>query len=211
MFSFVLATTPLLEVPGLIAAIIICLFLLVFVLLALAFNAGLLFGMSWVREKVNFVKMLRPTVESVNKTSEAAIRGVPPNENESSVAKAVARVPSTMHTVDRKVDEGSDKVADAVIEFRARTVQVQTVLKAFFLPGLLRQKEKEIPAAEQTGLEFKSPGYRMLMEEKAPTEQVVKAGNTVVQDTSAVTASKLKSASTVNEPASKFRDVPTSR
>jgi hypothetical protein len=60
----------------------------------------------------------------------------------------------------------ADRVANAVIEFRARTVQAKTIVKAFFLPGSMKQ-ELASTTGEQ-GYEIKSPGYRMLVEEKAP-------------------------------------------
>jgi hypothetical protein len=54
-------------------------------------------------------------------------------------------------------------VADVVIEFRARTVQAKTILKAFFLPGLT-QKKQEAPVQEAS-LELKKPDTQMFMGE----------------------------------------------
>ena len=69
---------PLLETAGQIAAIIICVFVFVFIILAVAFNVAMAFGMSWLSGKIQMIKMLRPTVESVNKTTESALKGIPP-------------------------------------------------------------------------------------------------------------------------------------
>jgi hypothetical protein len=162
----VLAVSPVLAAWGQIAAIVICFYILVFVLIALVFNVGMAFGLAWVREKAELLKLLRPYVESVNKTSEAAVQGVPPTENENKIVRAVAEVPARTHTLDKQADQMADRVANAVIEFRARTVQAKTIVKAFFLPGAMKQ-ELASTTGEQ-GYEIKSPGYRMLVEEKAP-------------------------------------------
>ncbi len=68
-----LAVDPVLAGFGQTSAIIICLFLLVFIIITVALALGMVFATSWVNEKANLIKMLRPTVDSVNKTSEAAI------------------------------------------------------------------------------------------------------------------------------------------
>ena len=183
-------TVPFLAVGGQIAAIIICFFVLVFVIIAVAFNVAMAMGLSWVREKSELIKKLRPYVDSVNKTTEAAERGVVPAEQENAVARNVARVPVAMHETDQKVDQISDTVAEKVIEFRARTVQAKTIIKAFFLPGLNRPAAKETQSKE--GLEFKSPGYRILMEEERGAEPAsTTAGEGYVQD---VTNTELRNA-----------------
>jgi hypothetical protein len=156
---------PWLETTGLIAAIIICLFMFVFVLLAVAFNLAMALGMSWLSEKIQMVKMLRPTVESVNKATESALQGIPPDRNQNSAIRTAASIPTTVHNLEKKVDQSTGKVADAVIEFRARTVQAKTILKAFFLPGLTHKK-RERAVDDEASLEFNSPGYRMLATER---------------------------------------------
>jgi hypothetical protein len=155
---------PVLAGFGQTAAIIICLVLLVFILITVALALGMVFATSWVKEKAELVKMLRPTVDSVNKTSEAAIQGQPPADDKNAIIRTIAKVPAGMHTADKKVDEATDKVAHGVIEFRARTLQVQTVVKAFLFPKAGVQSDK--PAVMEEGLEFNSPGYRKLMKEK---------------------------------------------
>jgi hypothetical protein len=162
----VLAVSPVLAAWGQIAAIVICFSILVVVLIALVVNLGMAFGLAKGHEKADLLKLLRPYVESVNKTSEAADQGVPPTENENKIVRAVAEVPARTHTLDKQADQMADRVANAVIEFRARTVQAKTIVKAFFLPGAMKQ-EMASTTGEQ-GYEIKSPGYRMLVEEKAP-------------------------------------------
>jgi hypothetical protein len=154
-----------LETWGQIAAIIICLFALVFILLAVAFNLAMALGMSWLAEKINAIKMLRPTVESVNKATESALQGLSPDEDQNRMIRTAASIPTTMHNLEKKVNQSTDKVADAVIEFRARTVQAKTMLKAFFLPGLMHKKLDK-PVDDEASLEFNSPGYRMLATER---------------------------------------------
>ena len=92
-------------------------------------------------------------MDSINITSEAAIRGEEPlpigNETTSEkVARAAALVPKYTHTIERKVEQGGDRVAGAVIEFRARTVMVTGTLKALFLPGLVNRspQRRHLPA-----------------------------------------------------------------
>jgi hypothetical protein len=154
---------PLLETVGQIAAIVICLFTLVFIILAVAFNLAMAFAMGWLSEKVNAIKMLRPTVDSVNKATESALQGVSPAENEQGVLHAVASIPVTVHGLEKKVDQSTEKVANTVAEFRARTVQAKTVLKAFFLPGLT-QKRQEV-SVQEASLELKKSDTQMFVKE----------------------------------------------
>jgi len=152
---------PWLETTGQIAAIIICLFMFVLLLLSVVFNLAMVFGMSWLREKIRVIKLLRPTVESVNKATESALQGVPLDESQHRMIRTAASIPTTMHNLEKKVDQSTEKVADAVIEFRARTVQAKTILKAFFLPGLMHQR-LEKPVDDEASLESNGPGYQML-------------------------------------------------
>jgi hypothetical protein len=140
MLNLVLAANFTLAMFGQIAAIVIGLFVLIFVLLAIAFNVLMSFAMTWVHEKVDLIKMLRPTVESLNKASESVSQGIAPTANENIVVRKVASLPANMHAIDKKVQQSTGRVANAVIEFHARTVQVQTVVKAFLLPGLTRRR-----------------------------------------------------------------------
>src|SRR5215472_3630842 len=108
---------PWLETIGQIAAIIICLFVFVFVLLSVAFNLAMVFGMSWLSEKIRVIKLLRPTVESVNKATESALQGTPPDESQHRMIRTAASIPTTVHNLEKKVDQGTEKVADAVSSF----------------------------------------------------------------------------------------------
>ena len=166
MLSFVLAVNPILEMGGQIAAIIICVFTFLLVVISLALHFALAFATTWVREKTELIKVPRPKLESVNKATEDALQGVEPTALENPVVRAVSEVPARVQTVDRKVGQVSDRVAGTLIEVRARTVQAQTILKAFLAPGAYR-REQALPEYKD-GLEFKSPGYRKLMEEKSP-------------------------------------------
>ncbi|MBV9228955.1 MAG: hypothetical protein JOZ18_06550 [Chloroflexi bacterium] len=198
MLQLMLAVNPTLAMWGQIAAIIICLFIFVYVLIFVAFNLIMAFGLAWIREKANVVKMLRPTVDSVNKTSEAASKGIAPSDNENAIVRSIASVPMGVHQMNDKVEQTSERVARAVIEFRARTVQAQTVVKAFLLPGLM--KRQPVVSAADGELDFKSPGYRILMEKQAeevPVEAPI--GDRVEAATGdgyaqTITASQLKNA-----------------
>jgi len=47
-----------------------------------------------------------------------------------------------VESIEKKVEPIADRIADGVIEFRARTVMAQGMLKAFFLPGLIKLKPR---------------------------------------------------------------------
>lgn len=178
MLSYVLAGDPL--APwGQAAAILLGLYMFVYILIGLALAAGLLFGFTWVRQKTELIKKLRPTVESINHALEEGNKGElpPPGQNENKIVRTVAEVPMKATKIEKKIDEGSERVAQAVIEFRARTVMVQQMAKAFFLPGLTNRATRS--QVEETGVSFKSPGYRMLVD-KAETEMPSTAGDGTV-------------------------------
>ena len=168
--QLVIAANPILAMWGQIAAIVICLFVLIFVLLAVAFNVLMAFAMTWVREKVDLIKMLRPTVESINKASESVSQGVAPIANENAIVRTVASLPTKIHAVDKKVEQSMDRVTNTVIEFRARVVQVQTVVKAFLLPGLMRRKPAI--AAADGALEVKGPDSWRVIGERSSSQRV---------------------------------------
>ena len=193
MYIF-LASDPL-AMWGHIAAIILLIYLLVFILIGLALAFVLLVGMTWVREKVELIKMIRPTVNSVNKTTQAAIAGTLPEakDDENKIIRTAAEIPAYAHEIETKVDQVSDRVASAVIEFRARSMMAKSMLKAFFLPGLAHRTQ-----AQLEGVGFRSPGYRILIEEKASGDEVVGAGEGYA---GSIKASQLKGAP-VEEPVS---------
>jgi len=188
MYIF-LASDPL-AMWGHIAAIILLIYLLVFILIGLALAFVLLVGMTWVREKVELIKMIRPTVNSVNKTTQAAIAGTLPEakDDENKIIRTAAEIPAYAHEIETKVDQVSDRVASAVIEFRARSMMAKSMLKAFFVPGLAHRTQAQL---EGEGVGFRSPGYRILIEEKASGGEVVGAGEGYA---GSVKASQLKDA-----------------
>jgi len=211
---YVLASDPL-ALWGQVAAVILLFYMFLSVIIGVAVALGLMVGLAWVREKVELIKRLRPTVESVNKTSEAAIKGAlpPPGSTDNKIVRTVAEVPMYAHTIEKKVEEGSDRVASAVIEFRARTEMVKTVAKAFFLPGLTHRRQTALQAE---GVGFRSPGYRMLVDEAAAAETPAGPGTGYM---GTISASKLKEApvqvvasppqETQRRADTEIRDVPT--
>lgn len=166
--SFV--NSPALPLGGLIAAIIICCFILIVVLLAVAFNLAMVFGATWIRDKSELLKLLRPYVESVNKTSELTMKGGEPAASENPLVRTLGSMPARMQDIDKKVDKATDRVAHAVIEFRARTVQVQTIAKAFLMPGLIKRPARLRPGED--GLALSASERRALAERQAPEVSV---------------------------------------
>lgn len=180
---------------GQVAAIVILLYLFVLIVVGVALALVLLLGLTWVRQKVELIKKLRPTVDSINTTSEAALKGLPPgshyagDDTKDKIVRSVAQVPTYAHTVEQKVEQGSDRVAEVVIEFRARTEMAKGMLKAFFLPGLTERPQTVL---EEEGIGFRSPGYKMLVDEKIPTDSAVEYGTSYT--TGNIRASELKDA-----------------
>ncbi len=206
MAPVVLAVNPVLAGFGQFAAIVICFYILVFVIITVAFNLAMVFGLSFLRQKAELIKKLRPTIESVNQTTHAAVQGTPPPEDANAIVRIVATVPTTMNNVDGQVEKATERVAEGVIEFRARTEQVQTVVTSFIRSFRRRPEEpKQLPAplADQRGLEFKSPGYRILMEERP---EAVPGGT--LQSNEERDALALNNGRTEAERLSNYNDVP---
>ncbi|GHO87718.1 hypothetical protein [Dictyobacter formicarum] len=165
MAGIVLAVNPLLASMGQIAVLVICLFALIFIVVSVALNLVMSFVMSWLNEKAELIKMLRPYVESVNTTSKAAERGIAPAEDKPAPVRIVGQLPLSVNEAEKKVEQVSDRVTNVVIEFRARTIQAKTIAKAFFLPGLMDRKSRGESLVNEAGQQFGSPGYRALMNE----------------------------------------------
>jgi hypothetical protein len=171
MAALVLAVNPVLAGWGQFAIIVIGFYALIFIIIAVAFNLAMVFALSFLRQKAELVKKLRPSVESVNETTEAALQGVPPSEDAGRIARVAASIPRGVSGVDKQVEKATGQVASAVIEARARTMQAQAIVKAFLRPPTRAPRQLTGPVAvDEKGLEFKSPGYRMLMERKASAE-----------------------------------------
>ncbi|GCF08183.1 hypothetical protein [Dictyobacter arantiisoli] len=167
--GLVVAMNPVLAVMGPIAGIVVCLFAFLFVVLSVAINLLMSFGASWLSEKAEMLKMVRPYVDSVNSSTRAAEQGIAPSDSEQPVARMAAQIPLRLNAADKKVTEVSDTAVDKAIEFRARSMQVKQIAKAFFLPGLTRsraEKEPTIAGVTRDGAEFASPGYRQIMDER---------------------------------------------
>src|SRR2546429_320156 len=132
------------------AAIILAIYTFINILVGLAFAAALMFGFAWIRQKAELIKKLRPMVDSVNKAIEAPESAAPLQEPQHKLVQVVHKVQSLeipqkiegvdhqVHAVEQKIDQGADRVAEAVIELRARTAMAKTIVKAFFLPGLTK-------------------------------------------------------------------------
>jgi hypothetical protein len=165
--AMIFAVNPLLEGAGRIAAIVICLFAVIFIVLTVAINLGMTFFTSWLNEKVELIKVFRPYVDSVNTSSSAAERGVELAGTESSAARMAAQIPLRINAADKKVEQVSDSVVEKAIEFRARSLQVKQIAKAFFLPGLT-YKVKEPAATLDDGKQSVSPGYQALTNKERP-------------------------------------------
>ena len=146
------------------AAIILAIYMFINILVGLAFAAALMFGFAWIRQKAELIKKLRSTVDSVNRAIEAPESPIPREEPEQKLVQVVHKVQSLeipqkiegvdhqVHAIEQKIDQGADRVAEAVIEFRARTVMAKTIVKAFFLPGLTKPK-RQLALMEAHGFE----------------------------------------------------------
>lgn len=130
------------------AAIILALYLFISILVGLALVAGLMFGLAWIREKAELLRELRPQVARLNQEAIALKRNDPlsPDAQEHKIITAIAQAPRVVDktaarvgSLEQKVEQGSERVADAVIEFHARVAMVKGMARAFFLPGLTRR------------------------------------------------------------------------
>lgn len=132
------------------SAIILALYLFLSILVGLVLVAVLMFGFAWIREKAELLRQLRPQIVQLNQAAHAAKQGdpLPPRVADNKVVSAIAKVPRMADNVaartsqlEQNVDRGSAHVANAVIEFYARTAMVKGMAKAFFLPGLTRRTQ----------------------------------------------------------------------
>lgn len=149
MLGIMAVTGDLLIQLGQVAAIILLIYLFVNILLGLALAVGLMFGIAWVSDKAELLKKLRPTIKDVNEAlrNPEAVKGesaqglvkVIHSVQSAAIPQKIEGVEHSVQSVEQKVGQGADRVAGAMIEFRARTAQAQGVLKAFFLPGLTRK------------------------------------------------------------------------
>lgn len=164
--ALVFAVNPILAGAGQIAAIVICLFAFVFIVITVGIHLAMSFFTSWLDEKLELIKVFRPYVDSVNTSSSAAERGIEPAATEQPMARMVAQIPLRVNAADKKVEQVSDNVVGKVIEFRARTLQVKQIAKAFFLPGLTYKAKKPTSTLDDNGKQFASPGYQAIINER---------------------------------------------
>jgi hypothetical protein len=172
--EFILASDPLAPL-GQAAGIVLLLYMFVSTLIGIALAFALLLGLAWVRQKVKLVQKLSPMVDSINTIATSALHGTPDTEVRTgrmaqighTVENVSARVRSigpVVQTTQQKVGETSDKVADAVIEFRARTEMAKGMVKAFLLPGLTQRSQRQLEAGHTADhlLPESSPSAEML-------------------------------------------------
>jgi hypothetical protein len=159
MLHLILADEDLLTTLGRIAALVLVIYVFLFAVLLFIGSLLLLYGNTWLRDKVGLLHQLRSIVESID----IAIH-TPPNESlpaslepESRfnqvlqavhTAQAVQAIEIAKNTqkqvnnIEKRVEPVADRIADGIIEFRARTVMAQSMLKAFFLPGMVKLKPR---------------------------------------------------------------------
>ena len=166
----------LLTTLGRIAALVLVIYVFLFAVLFFVGSLLLLYANAWVRDKVVLLHQLRSIVESID----TAIH-IPPNEplppsfepdsRFSQVMQAIHTAQAVqvveiakntqkqVNSIEKKVEPVADRIAGGVIEFRARTVMAQGMLKAFFLPGMVKMK----------------PHSPLLLPEAADTERSIPA------------------------------------
>jgi hypothetical protein len=172
-----IVSEELVVVLGRIAALVLTLYLFIFSLFFLVAALLLLFGNAWLRDKLELLRNLRLFAERIDTamhvpSSERLPAVMEPDNRLGPAIQAIHRVQSVqvvqkakdvqrqVNTIEKTVDQASDRIANAVIEFRARTVMVQGMLKAFFLPGLTKPKPRAALVQQATleRLAVESPG-----------------------------------------------------
>ncbi len=159
MLLLILADEDLLTTLGRIAALVLVIYVFLFAVLFFVGSLLLLYGNAWVRDKVGLLHQLRSIVESID-----TVIHTPPNESlpanlepDSRFGQALQAIHTVqavqvveiakntqkqVNNIEKKVEPVADRIAGGVIEFRARTVMAQAMLKAFFLPGLVKLKPR---------------------------------------------------------------------
>jgi hypothetical protein len=147
---------------GLVAAIILVLSLIFSTILSLVLTGALMLGLAWVREKAELLSLLRPFVDDLNRASDASKHGEPlPQEVADNkmlqvgaqISKMTGDWSATATNIEQKVEHGSERVANAVIEFRARTAMVKGIAKAFFVPGATTRSRRTMHVEQVSELE----------------------------------------------------------
>jgi hypothetical protein len=155
MVHLILADEDLLTTLGRIAALVLVIYVFLFAVLFLFGSWLLLIGNVWVRDKVLLLHQLRSIVESIDIAIHTPPKESLPASLESEsrfnqvlqavhTAQAVQAIEIAKNTqkqvnnIEKRVEPVADRIADGVIEFRARTVMAQSMLKTFFLPGMVK-------------------------------------------------------------------------
>src|SRR5438552_11720999 len=159
MLLLILADEDLLTTLGRIAALVLVIYVFLFAVLFFVGSLLLLYGNAWVRDKVGLLHQLRSIVESIDTTihtppNESLPASLEPDSRFRQVLQAIHTAQAVevveiakntqkqVNNIEKKVEPVADRIADGVIEFRARTVMAQTMLKAFFLPGMVKLKPR---------------------------------------------------------------------
>ena len=176
MLLLILADDDLLTTLGRIAALVLVIYVFLFAVLFFVGSLLLLYGNAWVRDKVGLLHQLRSIVESIDTTLHTpAKESLPvPVESDSRFSQVLQAIHTAqsvqvveiakntqkqVNNVEKKVEPVADRIADGVIEFRARTVMAQGMLKAFFLPGLVKLKPRShLLLPEAIDIESSIPG-----------------------------------------------------
>ena len=157
MLLFILADDDLLTTLGRIAALVLVIYVFLFALLFFVGSLLLLYGNAWLREKIGLLQQLRSIIENIDTaihspSSETLPATLEPDNRLGQALQAIHMAQSVqvveiakntqkqVDSIEKKVEPVADRIAEGVIEFRARTVMVQGMLKAFFLPGLIKLK-----------------------------------------------------------------------
>src|SRR5712692_9727579 len=158
MLLFLLA--DLLTDLGRIAALVLVIYVFLFAVLFFVTSLLLLYGNAWLREKIGLLHQLRLIAENVDTTihspsSDTLPATLEPDKRLGQALQAIHMVQSVQvveiakntqkqaDSIEKKVEPVADRIAEGVIEFRARTVMAQGILKAFFLPGLIKLKPRD--------------------------------------------------------------------
>jgi hypothetical protein len=142
---------------GQIGAIIVALYFFLIVVILIVVSLLLVYLNAWLRQQVRLVHQLRSIIENIDTalhapSSETLPAVLEPDNRLGQALQAIHKVQSVqvvqlaqntqkqVDSIGKRVEPVTDRIADGVIEFRARTVMVQGILKAFFLPGLIKPK-----------------------------------------------------------------------
>ncbi len=169
------------------AALILAIYIFVNILVGLALTAAFLFLFAWLRGKVELIKKVRPAVNTLNMAMDHPESAHPTGKVEERVVQAVEKVQAidvqhrlvdVQHQVEatgEKIDQGVERVANVMIEIRARTAMVKGMTKAFFLPGLM--KRPAVPLLPAWATPQDSNGMVRIEEGTDEAKQLVSSGN----------------------------------